>query len=144
MNTYQTHLEQVIQFFETLTPASTERLAEVYTEDALFKDPFNSIQGLPAIRHLFEHMFEQILEPHFVVLEHVLEKDTAFITWDFTFRIKHLASEKKTIHGATKLKFAADGRVCLHRDYWDAAEELYEKLPVVKYFMRGLKSVANM
>jgi hypothetical protein len=33
--------------------------------------------------------------------------------------------------------------VTLHRDYWDAAEELYEKLPVVGGAMRWLKKRAN-
>ena len=37
----------------------------------------------------------------------------------------------------------AQGLVTLHRDYWDAAEELYEKLPVVGAMMRWLKSRAN-
>ena len=36
-----------------------------------------------------------------------------------------------------------DGRIALHRDYWDAAEELYEKLPVLGVLMRWLKSRAN-
>ncbi|MFN7856697.1 MAG: nuclear transport factor 2 family protein, partial [Acidovorax sp.] len=35
------------------------------------------------------------------------------------------------------------GLVALHRDYWDAAEELYEKLPVVSALMRWLKKRAN-
>jgi hypothetical protein len=29
--------------------------------------------------------------------------------------------------------------VAYHRDYWDAAEELYEKLPVLGGLMRFLK-----
>ena len=37
----------------------------------------------------------------------------------------------------------AQGQVTLHRDYWDAAEELYEKLPVVGALMRWLKKRAN-
>jgi hypothetical protein len=37
------------------------------------------------------------------------------------------------------LKFAADGRVVYHRDYWDAAEELYMKLPAIGTLMRGLR-----
>jgi hypothetical protein len=37
---------------------------------------------------------------------------------------------------------AEDGRVQDHRDYWDAAEELYEKLPVVGGLMRWLKKRA--
>ena len=35
------------------------------------------------------------------------------------------------------------GRITLHRDYWDAAEELYEKLPLVGGLMRWLKRRAN-
>ena len=34
---------------------------------------------------------------------------------------------KRCIHGATHLQLAPDGRILLHRDYWDAAEELYAK-----------------
>jgi hypothetical protein len=33
----------------------------------------------------------------------------------------------------------AQGLIVLHRDYWDAAEELYEKLPVVGALMRWLR-----
>jgi hypothetical protein len=39
--------------------------------------------------------------------------------------------------------FNQDGKVVIHRDYWDAAEELYEKLPVVGGLMRWLKRRAN-
>jgi len=34
-------------------------------------------------------------------------------------------------------------RISLQRDYWDAAEELYEKLPWVGSLMRWLKKRAN-
>jgi len=33
--------------------------------------------------------------------------------------------------------------IVVHRDYWDAAEELYEKLPWVGGLMRWLKRKAN-
>ncbi|WP_413888997.1 hypothetical protein [Candidatus Aalborgicola defluviihabitans] len=36
-----------------------------------------------------------------------------------------------------------DGRILDHRDYWDAAEELYEKLPLLGGLMRWLKRRAN-
>jgi hypothetical protein len=32
--------------------------------------------------------------------------------------------------------------VAVHRDYWDAAEELYEKLPLLGSLMRFLKRQA--
>ncbi len=43
------------------------------------------------------------------------------------------------IRGASHLRFAGDGRIAMHRDYWDAAEELYEKLPLLGALMRWLK-----
>jgi len=43
------------------------------------------------------------------------------------------------VRGATHLRFDAAGKVVLHRDYWDAAEELYAKLPLLGVLMRGLQ-----
>ena len=34
---------------------------------------------------------------------------------------------------------AADGRVAYHRDYWDAAEEVYEKIPLLGGLLRWIK-----
>jgi hypothetical protein len=52
-------------------------------------------------------------------------------------------SEEQCIRGGTHLRLAADGRILEHRDYWDAAEELYEKLPLLGALMRWLKRGAN-
>jgi hypothetical protein len=43
------------------------------------------------------------------------------------------------IQGASHLRLDGQGRVAQHRDYWDAAEELYETLPIVGTLMRWLK-----
>ena len=43
------------------------------------------------------------------------------------------------MRGVSHLKFAADGKVNYHRDYWDTGEELYMKLPLIGAVMRGLK-----
>ncbi len=49
------------------------------------------------------------------------------------------AAVEQCIHGAALVRFGAHGRVTLHRDYWDAAaEELYEKIPLVGALMRWL------
>ena len=133
-------LVRVVRFFETLQRPDIARLGEIYTDDAYFKDPFNDVHGIVNVRRIFDHMFDQVSEPRFVVHEAVQQDDQAFLTWDFRFRMKRLDTVTlQTIRGATHLRFAADGRVNLHRDYWDAAEELYEKLPVLGGVMRFLK-----
>ena len=45
----------------------------------------------------------------------------------------------QTVRGGSHLVLAEDGRIRAHRDYWDAAEELYEKLPILGRLMRWLR-----
>lgn len=132
-------VERVIAWFEGLTPQSLDAIGALYTEDARFKDPFNTLQGTVAIRQVFEHMYETLETPRFQVLDAVAQGDDAFLTWDFVFRLRSGSRPEITVRGATHLQFAADGRVRLHRDYWDAAEELYEKLPLIGPPMRWLR-----
>lgn len=136
-------VQRLVQAFETLSPADLARLGEVYAPDAVFKDPFNEVRGVPAIAAIFEHMFRSLEAPRFVVHEAVAAGEQCFLTWDMHYRMKRFVRGEQTIRGATHVRFAADGRVALHRDYWDAAEELYEKLPAVGAAMRWLKRRAS-
>lgn len=140
---HEASLQTLIGFFETMDRAALDQLAQIYTDDVFFKDPFNEVRGLAAVTHIFSHMFEQVDHPRFVVTDRLLQGDQAFLTWDFLFRMKRFSSEEQCIRGATHLRFTADGRVNFHRDYWDAAEELYEKLPLLGAIMRGLKQLAR-
>ena len=136
--------QNLTAFFETLSPQSVAQLHTVYDAQATFKDPFNEVQGLPAIRAVFAHMYVALDEPRFVVTGSMSQGTEAFLTWDFVFRFKRFdRATVQTVRGATQLRFAPDGRIEVHRDYWDAAEELYEKLPVVGALMRWLKKRAN-
>ncbi len=130
---------RLTRFFETLTPDSIARIDTVYADDARFKDPFNEVRGLPELRRVFVHMFEQVENPRFVVTRAVSDGNDAFLTWDFLFSMNRSSDQQQVIRGATHIQFAADGRVAVHRDYWDAAEELYEKLPLLGSLMRFLK-----
>lgn len=137
-------VERLVQFFEQLQPQDLPRLPEIYAPEARFKDPFNEVQGLPAIEHIFAHMFMALDTPHFIVTERIVQGQQCFLVWDFRFRFKRFDTQSwQTVRGGTHLVFNGQGLVTLHRDYWDAAEELYEKLPVVGGLMRWLKRRAN-
>ena len=137
-------VERLVQFFEKLQRQDLPRLAQMYAQDARFKDPFNEVQGLPAIERIFAHMFEALDSPHFIVTERIVQGQHCFLVWDFLFRFKRFDTQNwQTVRGGTHLTFDDDGLVTLHRDYWDAAEELYEKLPWVGGLMRWLKRRAN-
>ena len=135
---------RVVQFFENLQPADLPRLAELYALEARFKDPFNDVKGVPAITAIFEHMFANLHQPRFVVTECVLQGTQCVLVWEFHFRFKTVRpTQSQCILGASHLRFDGQGLITLHRDYWDAAEELYEKLPLVGGLMRWLKKRAT-
>jgi hypothetical protein len=101
------------------------------------------VQGLSEITQIFEHMYLALQAPHFVITGYMVEGAQAFLTWDFKFTFKRFDTQNlQTIRGATHLQYDGNGLITLHRDYWDAAEELYEKLPVLGGLMRWLKARA--
>lgn len=134
-------VSRVVALFETLTPASVATLPAFYAADARFKDPFNDVKGIAAITVIFAHMFEALEAPRFVVRERIVQGAQCFLTWEFRFRFRRFKpGDEQVILGGSHLVFDNTGFVTLHRDYWDAAEELYEKLPLVGGLMRWLKA----
>lgn len=135
---------RLVRFFEHLQPSDLPALAQLYATDAAFKDPFNEVRGVAAIARIFAHMFDTLREPRFVVTTQVLEGSQCFLTWDFSFcRKRQRGDSPMVIRGASHVVFNSQGLVELHRDYWDAAEELYEKLPLVGSLMRWMKAQAR-
>lgn len=60
----------------------------------------------------------------------VIGGEQVFLSWDFRFRHFKIR-QPRTIRGATRLGGAQDERILSHSDCRDAAEEVYEKLPLV-------------
>ena len=136
--------DNLATFFETLSPQSVAQLHTIYDAQARFKDPFNEVQGLAEIERTFQHMYVALDQPHFVVTGQVVDGAQAFLTWEFRFRFKRFDTiTLQAVRGASHVVFNESGLVTMHRDYWDAAEELYEKLPVLGGVMRWLKKRAN-
>jgi len=136
--------DRLARFFEALTPQSVPQLHALYDAQAHFKDPFNEVQGLPEIERIFRHMYVALDGPHFVITSQLVDGAQAFLTWEFRFRFKRFDTHTlQTVRGGSHILFNEQGLVTLHRDYWDAAEELYEKLPLLGGVMRWLKKKAN-
>lgn len=142
-------INELVAFFETVSPDTVPRIGDLYSADARFKDPFNDVQGVPAIEHIFRHMFTQVEAPRFVVTERIVQSGAAsdedggggaMLVWRFEFGVR--VGQRvlpQVVNGVTHFKFNKAGKVSLHRDYWDTGEELYMKLPVLGWLMRALR-----
>jgi len=134
----------IAHYFENLTPQSLDALDRYYSPTAHFKDPFNAVQGVEHIRQIFKHMYASLESPRFVITGQVVDGAQAFLTWEFRFKFKRFDTQtEQVILGTSHLVLDAHNLIVVHRDYWDAAEELYEKLPWVGGLMRWLKRKAN-
>lgn len=128
-------LASLVRFYEELTPDSVARVGQLYAANARFKDPFNEVQGVQAIERIFSHMFQQVSRPRFIVDTALLDRNQAMLCWRFLFSSGGRDIE---VRGASHVVFDAEGRVSLHRDYWDTGEELYAKFPLIGPLIRWL------
>ncbi|WP_297572775.1 nuclear transport factor 2 family protein [uncultured Deefgea sp.] len=126
----------LLNWYSTLTPDTVQFAKQFYAANARFKDPFNEVTGVPAIESIFKHMFATTDNPRFIIGETIAQNQQAFVTWTFEFSLK---GKPYQIVGGSHLVFDEAGLVTLHRDYWDAAEELLQKLPIIGAPIRWLR-----
>ncbi|WP_332848760.1 nuclear transport factor 2 family protein [Massilia sp. S19_KUP03_FR1] len=129
-------LELLLAWYAALAPDNLHRTREFYAVDAHFRDPFNDVRGVASVETILRHMFANSDNPHFLIGERIVQAERAFVTWTFVFTLRGKTHE---IAGGTHFHFNAHGLVTLHRDYWDAAEELLQKLPLVGGPIRWLR-----
>ena len=136
MTKSQARFEELAQWFATLTPMSLQNIDSIYAQTATFRDPFNEVVGIASIQRIYQHMFETLDEPRFVITTKLVDATGAFMTWQFLFTLHDKAYK---IEGGTHFNLDGQGLIVLHRDYWDAAQELYEKIPVLGAVLRLLR-----
>lgn len=138
-----------IEFMTNLSEARLTELPTLVTEDLWFEDPFNRLRGREAFAACLHEMLSQLgdLEidvTHVGVLRAAAAPsdaagDAYVLRWTFSGLLLRLGRRPWQITGMSEVRLAADGRVCAHIDYWDAARGLYEYLPVVGGAFRWLR-----
>lgn len=129
-------LEALVRFYETLSRDQVGRIRSLYAPEARFKDPFNAVVGVEAIERIFAHLFEQVDTPRFRVSGRFVNGDEAMLVWRMDWRG---VGDDGGIDGVSRLRFDDAGQVVEHRDFWDPAESLYERVPVLGALMRCIR-----
>lgn len=128
-----------ILFFENLninTPI--EEYKKVFDLNAQFKDPFHKVFGLEKIYKIFQDMYTKLDNPKFKIIEVISEDKIIYIKWDFEFKFKN-KSKQESFEGISRVEFNNEGKAISHIDYWDSAENLYEKIPILSFFIKLIK-----
>lgn len=131
--------EKLTQFFENLTEeTSIDNFRTIYDAQVRFKDPFNEVKGIDAVHRIFAHMYRNLDAPKFTITEYIDKEDVAYVKWEFHFSFKNEGTEEM-FEGVSRLVINEEGRVVEHVDYWDAAEHMYEKMPIIGWLLRAIK-----
>ena len=126
-------IKKYIDLFSNLSPDNINEFDNLISKDIIFVDPFNNIKGINAFKNIFYHMFENVQEPKFYVLDYSMNKQRVFLKWKMTFfAFKYL----QTIEGMSELILNDAGKVVSHTDYWDTLNGLFIKIPFIGYFYK--------
>ncbi|MGD9888977.1 MAG: nuclear transport factor 2 family protein [Halothiobacillaceae bacterium] len=129
----QAATERYSDLFSQLTPNDLQRFDEYFAANARFSDPFNEVQGVDAIRKVFAHMYKQCAAPRFVVHNYAISGQIAYLHWRFD------CDKNLSIDGLSKVVFDELGMVQEHIDYWDAAAQVYARIPVLGSILRFIQ-----
>ena len=128
--------EQYIRLFEELSVERIDGIEHFVSVNIKFKDPFNDISGLDAFCRLLVKMIDDVEGLRFEVIHRAWTEDVLFLRWSFQGKVK---GHNWEIQGMSEIIFDEQGLVCQHIDHWDAAEQFYEKLPLVGTILRIIK-----
>ena len=126
-------VKNYINLFSNLSPDNIDEFDNLISKDIIFVDPFNNVKGINSFKNIFYHMFENVKEPRFFVLDYSINKQRVFLKWKMTFfAFKSL----QTIEGMSELLLNGNGKVVSHTDYWDSLNGLFIKIPFIGYFYK--------
>ena len=134
-------LDRFADFVANMTPSTMrKKVQQVYAADAYFNDTLKELVGAAAIEEYMVHSMEATESVRAVVDDISLSGSDYYVRWTMDIRFKNYNDgEVARSVGISHLRFNGDGKVVLHRDYWDAAGGLYEHLPVVGGLIRWIK-----
>ncbi len=132
----QRALNNYMSFYENLNVDNLQLIDSIFTANAHFKDPFNDVFGIDKIHTVFKNMFSDLDKPTFLVDEVVLNKNIAYLKWQFNAQLK---DKPILIVGLSRVIFNTQGLVSEHVDYWDASEQFYMKLPILGSVLRFIQ-----
>ena len=124
------------RYLETLRPETLPELLKYVSAEVHFQDPFNDVHGIDAMAETFRHMFESVGPVKFTVYHAQATGRVGLFSWRF---VGQLFGKPWVFDGTSVVTFDEDGMVVVHIDHWDAAQNFYERLPLIGWLFAWLR-----
>ncbi len=129
-------------FFSSFAPDRVDTLlADTYAKDVYFNDTLKAVHGLDALRHYLRESAEAVEDCRVTIHETTrTAHDEHLVRWTMMIKFKRFKRGVETSSvGISHLRFDATGRVVYHQDYWNAADGLYQHIPVLGAAIRAIQ-----
>jgi len=130
------------RFFADFSPAKVgELLDETYAPTLYFNDTLKEITDRATLKHYLAESAAAV-EQCTVDIDDVVANATGdyYFRWRMRIRFKRFARGRDTWSiGMSQIRFDADGRVVFHQDFWNAADGLFQHVPVLGWMIRAIK-----
>ena len=124
--------QQVIKFFNALSPQSMELVTEFYATEVHFEDPLGSHHGLQEVQKYYSRLYRNVTDISFEFGPIVESGSTVAAPWVMHLKAQGLNKGRETqLHGLSYIRFNEQGKAIYHRDYFDMKEFIYRYVPVL-------------
>ena len=140
MNTAGTaRITQFLNFYNALSGANMQTLADIYHPEIVFIDPVHEIHGVSALSHYFTGAYARLQHCEFTALDKMEQGQQGFISWRMQFCHPAIGKGKPiSVDGCSVLHWQ-DGLIKYHRDYYDLNEMVYQHLPILGWLTTKVK-----
>ncbi len=134
-------IERFVGFFAEITEERVRAQArDVYAPDAHFDDTLKILKGAQAIEEDFVKSARKTQQLRVAMDDIATHGENYYFRWTMTMAVKGLKGGKPLLsQGISHIRFDRQGRVVYHRDYWDAAGNLFEHFPLVGALLRSIR-----
>jgi steroid Delta-isomerase len=122
-------------FAEDIIRRDTKTL---YAKEAFFKDGYKEVKGVEAIETYFIATTKAVVSCTFDITDVIIHEGNYYFRWVMKLTIKRDKDNPIEQVGMSHVRFASDGKVIFHTDYWDTSV-VFERAPVIGSIIRWAK-----
>jgi SnoaL-like domain len=114
---------------------------DVYAPNAYYRDSITAKQGVENIETYYIQGTQTMHELAFDLQDVAVHDGNYYFRWITKFSPKGKKDDVIHLPGISHVRFDKEGRIIFEQDFWDAGV-IYERLPIIGFFIRWLKKRA--
>ena len=79
------YIKNYLKLFANLNKNNINDFDDLVTNDIIFSDPFNNVKGLNNFKKIFYHMFDNVKQPKFAILDYTQKQDPRLFKMENVF-----------------------------------------------------------